>query len=119
MEKRKVNRNTRIVAERNPAKPLINVYLDFSGQKEYVLSRRMDDSLYDLLKDGVAVEDARRWNPDVFKSHSYPGSRWRVYGSKHGRHHSIRDRGAEPYEKMQYLLLAIDEYLLERELYAA
>ncbi len=36
-----------------------NVYLDFSGQREYVITHRKNDMLYFLLKDGVVVSDLR------------------------------------------------------------
>lgn len=39
------------------------VYLEISGHREYVKTYRHNGLLYSLLKDGVALDDLKRWKP--------------------------------------------------------
>ena len=98
MEKYRGNRNIRVLAENNGDKDGFNIFLDFSGQREYLMYHRHNGQLYTMLKDGVIVDDARRWKPS--KIHS---------------RRARRNGSAELYDTVNYLISVIDDYLLERE----
>lgn len=95
----KKNRNISILAQNTTDARGFHIYLDFSGQREYLMSHRHNGLLYDLLKDGVALDDVRRWRPS--------GNR------KRGR--SRRRREECLYHMVDHLLDVADEYIWERE----
>lgn len=94
------NRNIRILAENNGTQDGFNVFLDFSGRREYLTYHRHNGLLYALLKDGVALDDMRRWKP----ARMVRGSRRRSRVNA-GRVHSM----------VSHLLNVVDDYLLDRE----
>ena len=53
-------RNTRILVANNGNKPGFNVYLDFSGQTEYLCLNRHNGLVYGLLKDGMDLNELAR-----------------------------------------------------------
>ena len=78
-----------------------HIYLDFSGQREYLMTHRRNGLLYGLLKDGAVLADMKRWrNGDI--------------ASRIGR--SPRSPGSGKLTNMvDHLLVVIDDYMLERE----
>lgn len=99
MKKSKIaNRNVMIIAQNNGEKAGFNIYLDFSGQREYLMSHRHNGLLYGLLKDGASLEEMRRLKPA------------RIRG-RYARKAKI----AKLYGQVAYLVSVIDEYMLERE----
>jgi len=90
-------KNVRIVIE-NRAGEGFNIYLDFSGQREYLMSHRHSGILYQILKDGMDLETARRWR--VSKEKSFDGSKTTMKAEN----------------AMKHLLCVVDEYLWERQI---
>ena len=84
------NRNIQVFAVNNDGKPGFNVYIDFSGQREYVMTHRHSGLLYNLLKDGVPLTDIQNFRYGKKKSSKVNGS-------------------------VKYLNVIINEYMLERE----
>ena len=56
----KENRNVRIKAENNGNKNGFNIYIVFSGHKEFLMHHRHNGLLYGILKDGISISDLRR-----------------------------------------------------------
>ena len=96
--KTKYNRNIRVLAENNGTKDGFNIYLDFSGQREYLMSHRHNGMLYKLLKDGAAVDDIRQWTL-----------------SQSGSIRMHRRRYAQIRRVITHLVAVIDDYMVERE----
>ena len=96
--KTKYNRNIRVLAENNGVKDGFNIYLDFSGQREYLMSHRHNGLLFRLLKDGTAVDDIRRWSP--------PQS---------GCIRTHRRSNTRICRMVSHLVAVIDDYMIERE----
>ena len=59
-EKASPLRNLRIIAVNNGNASGFNIYLDFSGNIEFLTYHRHNCYLYDLLKDSIRVDDLRR-----------------------------------------------------------
>lgn len=97
---RKENRNIRILAENNGNSDGFNIYMEFSGQREYLMFHRHSGLLYGLLKDGMALSDLRRWKvPKISR--------------RTGRSHQTR-RSDKLKNSVGHLLAAVDDYMLER-----
>lgn len=94
----KNNRNIRVYAVNNDRKKGFHIYLDFSGQREYLIYHRHNGHLYRLLKDGVTVEEMKRWRPSSFGCARYA--------------HPSSNRICKV---VKHLMNVIDDYMLERE----
>lgn len=94
------NRNIRVLAENSEGRDGLNIYLDFSGQREYLMFHRHSGFLYNLLKDGVPLVDLRRWKVSAVSRRS---------SRRYHPHRSVIMKNV-----MDHLLAVIDSYLLER-----
>ena len=56
-------RNVRIIAVNAAGKHGFDIFLDFSGQREYLMSHRHNGPLYSMLCDGAPLDEVRRWRP--------------------------------------------------------
>lgn len=52
-------KNVRIFATSRFEQDGINLYIDFSGQREYLMSYRFNRTLYKYLKRGIPLEELR------------------------------------------------------------
>ena len=97
---KKLNRNISLRVENRKGGNGFNIYLDFSGKREYLMTHRHNGLLYDLLKDGPIVADMGRWKArDIArKIGSSPRS----------------SRSGKVLNMVNHLLLVIDDYMLER-----
>lgn len=62
MSKRE-NNNITIVAENNEFGSGFNIYIYFSGQREYLMTHRHHSDLYQLLCRGITLNEMKRSNP--------------------------------------------------------
>ena len=94
-------RNIKVVAENNENKHGFNIYLDCSGQREFIVWHRHNEVLYNVLKDGVALRDINRRKPiKLFQN---------LYGN------GMRRATAEFDNMMYHLRLVINDYITYRE----
>ena len=56
-------RNVRIIAANNGSRTGFNIYLDYSGHREFLVYHRHNGLLYNLLKDGIWADTLRRQVP--------------------------------------------------------
>lgn len=99
-----INRNIRVMVENNEGDSGFNIYLDFSGQREFLMFHRHNGLLFSLLKDGVCVSDLVRWTP------------WK---GNDGYMHTLKghQRHAQKLVRMvSHLLDVIEAYMEERAL---
>ena len=93
MEKQNIiPHNTCIIAVNNGRETGFNIFLEFSGQREFLLWHRHNGLLFNLLKDGLRIENLQRWKP--------------------------RRRSQDKLGNMiKHLLNVVDNYITERSLY--
>lgn len=53
------NINTRIIAENNGNRDGFNIFIEFSGQREFLMFHRHNSILFNALKDGISLYDVR------------------------------------------------------------
>lgn len=96
-------RNIRLTAEKTRGG--FHIYMDLSGRRDYLMTHRSDEVLYGLLKDGIRLEDLRRWKPsDRVEAHPSiftHGERKRV-----GRHRLEQLSGS-----VRHLISVADDYI--------
>lgn len=95
---KKGDKNVRVIVENTGNKSGFDVFLDYSGNREYVMHHRHNGLVYELLKDGVVLDDLRRWK----MSSIYKGHARKSFGTK--RHKSI-----------SHLINVIEDYIAERD----
>ena len=95
----KRNNNIRIIAENRNGERGFNIYLDFSGKREYLMGHRHNGLLYDFLKDGLSVNEMKRWKPT---------------GNVRMRNRSRGISSMRLQNMVEHLILVVDEYMLER-----
>lgn len=98
---KKGNNNIRIMVENRKNADGFDIYIYFSGKREYLMSRRHNGLLYMVLKNGMYLGEMRRWRPK--EAVKYVNFRSKTNGL------------AKLESMMKHLLIVIDEYLLERE----
>lgn len=102
---KKVTRNIKIIAiQPNDHKDFF-IYLDFSGQREFVMAHRHNGILYKILRDGIFVDDFKRLNLSQLNSIiKGPNSKRRSESAK---------------SVINHLEKVIDSFLDEREMICA
>ena len=92
--------NMRVIAENNGNRDGFNIYLDFSGQREFLMYHRHNGLLFGLLKNGMRTEALRRWTPSRAAKEVCSFNRKRVCGRMN--------------QMVRHLLEVVDDYLFER-----
>ena len=90
-------RNIRIIAER-AGEEQMDIYMDISGQKEYLMRHRYNYKLFSLLKDGIHIEQLRR-STEHYKLRGYK------------RNPSQRRLSQALENSMTHLMTVADEYI--------
>ncbi len=93
--------SVRVLAENRDKVHGFDVWLEFSGRREYLFFHRHNGLLYEVLKDGVTVGTLRR-------------QRTLLPPCRLGRKQERR-RGARLQDMVDHLLLVIDDYMKDRE----
>ena len=96
-------KNVRVLAEPKGKNPVFNIYMDFSGRREYLTLHRHNGILDEMLKDGMHFDDMRRWKPSLH-----------VNRNKRHRNRRNRRESVQLHGMVRHLLLVIDDYMLER-----
>ena len=99
---KRYSRNIMVYAENNGNQSGFNIFLEFSGQREYLVTHRHNGAMYKVLKNGVRLDDMQRGIQEMSMS------------SLCGRHSSIAATN-QLRNSMQYLMVVIDEYISDRE----
>lgn len=94
-------RNIKVVAENNENKQGFNIYLDCSGQREFIVWHRHNEVLYNVLKDGVVLRDLNRKKPIKLFQDQYGYGKRRIT--------------AKFDNMMNHLRLVINDYITYRE----
>lgn len=61
-------KNVRIICFNKPNKDGLDIYIEFSGKREYLMSYRHNGSIYDVLCRGISIDELRRYDPKVPKA---------------------------------------------------
>ncbi len=96
------SRNILVFAENNENQHGFNVYLAFSGQREYLLTHRHNGAMYMMLKDGIRLGELQRGVREM-KLPALCSRRVGIIDSEQLRN------------SMRYLLVVINEYIEDRE----
>lgn len=91
------SRNILVFAESCTNMNGFNVYLDFSGQREYLFTHRRNNAMYGVLKNGIRLADLARGTRDMSLANLYGRAAQQLRSS------------------MRWLLVVIDEYIEDRE----
>ena len=99
---KRYDRNILVFAENNGNQHGFNIYLVFSGQREYLFTHRHNGAMYIMLKDGIPLGDLHRGVREM----NVPA----LCGRRNGIIVTKQLRNS-----MRYLVTVIDEYIEDRE----
>lgn len=99
---KRYNRNIMVVAENNGVRDGFNVFLVFSGQREYLFTHRHNGIMYGFLKGGICLGDLQRRIRDM-----------RIPAICGPQSHFVATE--QFWNNMRYLMAMIDEYIEDRE----
>lgn len=99
------NRNILVVAENNRCQQGFDVYLVFSGQREYLFTHRHNGAMYCALQNGIRLADLQRSVREMDLQS--------IYKRRNGIVITKQLRNS-----MRYLLVIIDEYIENKEMCA-
>lgn len=89
-------RNVRLEAVNNENKPGMKINIDFSGQKEFLMTYRHSAMIYKLLADGKGIDELKRFKAGK----SYKGQTRSRYYKKQ-------------FDSLSHILKVADSYLKE------
>ena len=90
-----VMRNVKVYSENVANTPGFNIILDMSGKREFLMYHRHNGLLYQLLENGIRLEELSRWKPTKQASRREQQAQTKVFNMK------------------SYLLKVIDHFLTE------
>lgn len=99
---------------RNTEDGSFDIYLDFSGQREYLVTHRENHHLYGLLRHGICIDDIERSAQKSFQQVSLFGKRY-LHGRPHPRLKSYKNRSCRLEKSVQHLMLVIEDYIAYRD----
>lgn len=99
---RQYGRNILVYAVNNGNESGFNIYLDFSGQREYLFTHRHNAPMFNALKSGIPLADMQRG----IQRMSLP---------ELGNYRSGIVIKEKFLNSMRYLMTVIDEYITDRE----
>ena len=106
-------RNVVVKAENSDGKNGFDVYLEFSGQREYLMHHRHNGMVFCRLADGIRVEELRRAN--AYKAESRRRARSRRRAGKSYLFDKNGGRGQRADNSFSHLMDVIDDYLTYRD----
>ena len=110
-------RNVVVKAENSDGKDGFDVYLEFSGQREYLMHHRHNGLVFYRLANGIRIEELRRANAYKAESRRRARNRRRAGKSYICGKNSGRSQRAD--NSFSHLMVVIDDYLTYRDEYAA
>ena len=97
-------KNVRIICFNKPNKDGLDIYIEFSGKREYLMSYRHNGPIYDVLCRGISIDELRRYDPKVPKTGI--GSAYKLKNYKRTNQH-LR-------HTIDHIISVANSYILER-----
>lgn len=95
-------KNVRVICFNNTSNGL-DIYIEFSGQQEYLMTYRRNGLIYDVLCRGISLDDLRRHEAKYIVTNS------RHYNSVH------KKSATQLRHTIDHILKVADEYMADRE----
>ncbi len=103
-------RNVRLIAEESDLRNWFDIYIDFSGSREYLMPHRRNTNIYNLLKDGIRIDDLERDSRKVISDISLSERRYNK-GAVNLRLKCRKNKSRQLENSIEHLLIVVDEYL--------
>ncbi len=110
----KSTNNIRIFATKIENNDWLNIYLDFSGQTEYLMSHRPNEHLYAALRNSIAIDDLMRNRKHLISGDGYNKKNTFSRGTYRSRNKHRKSRSQQLENQIDHLILVINEYIEDR-----
>jgi len=107
-----MNRNVRLVAEGTYEHDWFDIYIDFSGTREYLMPHRPNGRLFSLLKDGVSISELKRNTQKVVSDMSLSGHRY-LKGGINPRLKRRKNQARKLENTIGHLVTVVNEYMAD------
>ena len=111
MGKRRNKQSVKVIIENNHKLEGFDVYLDFSGQKEYLMHHKRNQELRFMLLKNPYIEDLKRIRSE---KKTFAVKNRYLRGELYGRENGQRHRSQKLDSTLGHLLIVIQDYLEER-----
>lgn len=108
------NRNVKVIAKGSRRKGWFDIYIDFSGKQEYLMSHRWNGYLFCLLKAGRSIEEIERNMQKFVSSVSLSGYR-HIRGRNNPQLKRRKNQSRKLENSVEHLLAVVNEYICEDE----
>lgn len=113
----KMNRNVKLVAEGTHNQDWFDIYIDFSGSREYLMPHRQNRKLFSLLRDGMTIRELERSMQKMVSEMSLSGHR-HLKGGINPRLKCRKNQSRKLENSLVHLVSVANEYMADMD-YAA
>ena len=106
----KITRNVKLIAEGSYDRDWFDIYIDFSGSREYLMPHRQNERLFEILKGGVSIGELERCTPKLVSDVSLSGRRY-LKGGINPRLKCRKNQARKLENSIGHLVLAANEYM--------
>jgi len=106
----KLNRNVKIVVDNGMKDGWFDIYLDFSGTREYLMPHRQNKRLYSMLKDGLRIEELERNATRAVSDVSLSGKRY-LRGGINPRLKCRKNQARKLENSISHLVTVANDYI--------
>ncbi len=96
---KKESSQIKVIAKNNEKVHGFDISLIYKGRQEYLVSHRYNVLLFNLLKDGIRLDELRLWRPTA------------VYKGKDRR--PMKNRSAQMESMVRHLVSVVDDYVAD------
>ncbi len=108
----KTNRNIKLIAKGADNQDWFDIYIELSGNREYLMPHRQNKRMYRLLKDGVSIDELERNTQRMVADISLSGKRY-LKGGVNPRLKCRKNLSRKLENSIYHLISVANEYVLE------
>ena len=106
----KIMRNVKLVAEERCDREWFDIYIDFSGNREYLMPHRQNEKLFRLLRNGVCIGELERSTSKLVSDVSLSGRRY-MRGGINPRLKCRKNQARKLENSIGHLVLVANDYM--------
>lgn len=108
----KMKQSVKLIADGSIGQGGFDIYIDFRGSREYLMTHRQNARLYSLLKSGVKINDLERSISKAVADISLAGRRY-LKGDIHPRIKYRKNQARKLENTIRHLVNVANEYIYE------
>ena len=103
-------KNVRVIAISNRNEDTFDIYIEFSGRKEYLMSHRYYSDIYYTLSKGIRIKELYRIKQKMITSKALPGHRYNK-GKVMTYLKEIKNHSRKLENSLNHIIAVAEEYI--------